>query len=572
MFDLFDMGKRVFVILLIFFLFFSGQGALARDYVCAVYFTFVGCPNCAYTDPVVLTEWTKKYPNLAVIEYAWRGGDWEDPNSKFFGEYASAYKTQAAVPQIVIDKKNIRLGRIDVPKAESVIEKKEFNPCPLIDKSISFEELDLGRLPGFPKIWANGRILIKLNENEWLFQWNGESPPLPAGGQEFSQKELKDLLFAENLFENLENKIFDIVEPQRAEFSGIAFPDSDFIPFCEFENAVKIKPVGNNRISNGIDLSEKPEKAEILPEEEAKSEKEFQFEEEIISESESEEEQQTIELPVIGKIKTEKFSLPMLTFLIGLADGFNPCAFFVLTFLLAALIGLAGARKKILLVGGIFVFFSALSYFLFMAVLLNIFQLGGKIAVLTLIAGAIAVFAGIVNIKDYFFFQKGISLTLPKSRKEKFLARVKNLSLAESTLALIAATVIIAATVNIYELLCTFGFPMVYTRILTLRELHSSEYYLYLIFYNLVYIIPLAAIVLIFALTLGRKTFSQDWVKRLKLVSGFMILFLGLILMLKPKLLENVLTAFGVMFAAMIISGLIIFLDCFYQKIQCQKQ
>jgi hypothetical protein len=235
------------------------------------------------------------------------------------------------------------------------------------------------------------------------------------------------------------------------------------------------------------------------------------------------------------------------------------------------LIGLAGARKKIFLVGGIFIFFSALFYFLFMSVLLNVFKLGQKIIILTTIAGAIAIFAGLVNIKDYFAFQKGISLTLPKSQKAKFIERVKNLSLAQSTLALILATTIIAATVNIYELLCTFGFPMVYTRILTLRELPLLQYYLYLIFYNLIYVIPLIGIVLIFAITLGRKTFSQLWVRRLKLISGFMILFLGSILIAKPKLLENALTTFLVLISATIVSGLIIFINYFYQKLKTKK-
>lgn len=135
-------------------------------------------------------------------------------------------------------------------------------------------------------------------------------------------------------------------------------------------------------------------------------------------------------------------------------------------------------------------------------------------------------------------------------------------------MALVSATAIIAATVNIYELLCTFGFPMVYTRILTLRELSSFKYYLYLIFYNLVYILPLGGIVLIFAVTLGRKTFSQLWVRRLKLVSGFMILFLGLSLILKPKLLESIFTAFLIMLGAIIISGTIIFFHSFYKKHQ----
>ena len=515
--------------------------------VCALYFTYIGCPNCAVCDPIVLTEWPKKYPNLVVIEYGWHGGDWEDPNSQFFGEYAKAYKTQPAVPQLVFDKSNIKLGRIEVPKGESYIKSKISNPCPLIDKSISFENLNLNELPARPKIWANGRVLIKLSENEYLFQWNGENPPKTIGKEKITQKELKELLFTENIFEKLKNKAFDIVEPQKVEFSGSAFPGSEFVPYAEFENAIKIK-VSENLITN------KPEENQNLNEE--------------INQNPEEE---TINLPFIGKIETKKFSLPVLTFLIAIADGFNPCAFFVITALLATLIvtGVSSkteARKKILLVGGIFVFFSAFFYFLFMSVLLNVFERGREILILTLVAGAIAVFAGIVNIKDYFYFQKGISLTLPKGQKEKFFQRLKNLSLTESYWALIGSTVIIATTVNIYELLCTFGFPMIYTRILTLRELSSLEYYLYLIFYSLIYVIPLVIIVLIFAITLGAKRFSQLWVRRLKLSSGFMILFLGLVLMLKPKLLESALTAFSVLFAAIITSGIVILIDSFIKK------
>jgi len=540
------MRKWIFLSLLLIFILFPVQKILAQDNFCALYFTFIGCPNCAHVDPIVLTEWTKKYPNLVIVEYGWQGGDWQNPNSQFFGKYASAYKTQAAVPQIIVDKNNIRLGRIEVPKAETDIKRKKFNPCPLIDESVSFEKLDLTTLPAFPKIWANRRILIKLSENEWLFQWNVENPPKTIGKEKITQKELKELLFTENILEKLKNKVFDIVEPQKVEFSGSAFPNSDFVPYYEFEHAIKINPI-RNEISNGVNTSE------------AKPRKETKGEEEEFKE-------ETVKLPIIGKIETKKFSLPVLTFLIALADGFNPCAFFVLTFLLAALIGLAGARRKILLVGSIFIFFSALFYFLFMSVLLNIFQLGEKITILTIIAGAIAVFAGIVNIKDYFFFQKGISLTLPKTYKEKFIQRVRNLSLAKSVSALVGATIVVAATVNIYELLCTFGFPMIYTRILTLRELSSFEYYLYLIFYNLIYVIPLAIIVLIFAITLGRKTFSQLWVRRLKLVSGFMIFFLGLILMLKPKMLESALTAFSILIVAIAISGAVILIDFIWKK------
>ena len=139
------------------------------------------------------------------------------------------------------------------------------------------------------------------------------------------------------------------------------------------------------------------------------------------------------------------------------------------------------------------------------------------------------------------------------------MQRVKNLSLTESTFALIFATVFIAATVNIYEILCTFGFPMIYTKILTLRELPAFQYYLYLIFYNVFYVSPLAVIVLVFAATLGKKSFSRLWVRRLKLVSGFMILFLGTALIFKPKLLESISASFLILFSGILISALIIF-------------
>lgn len=511
------MKKLIFTIILIILLFFSGQSILAQDSFCAIYFTYIGCPNCAHTDPLVLSEWTKKYPNLVVIEYMWEGGDWSDSNAQFFGDYAEKCHLQAAVPQIIISEDENCLGKIDVPRAENYIQQRKSNPCPLIEESVLFEELDLDQLPARPKIWSNEKILIVLGNNDSLFQWNGKRPKVLDG--------LK----------------FETVEPQKVEFSGIAFSDSKLISYINFENAAKIK------------LSEIPSVAELMKPE---IESEIKEKKELPEEQDEEE----INIPFFGELKTKEFSLPVLTFLLGIADGFNPCAFFILTFLLAALIGLAGARKKILLVGGIFIFFSALFYFLFMSVLLNVFKLGQEIIFLTFIAGMIAVLAGIINIKDYFAFQKGISLTLPKNRKARFIERVKNLSLAKSTFALTVATVVIAATVNIYELLCTVGFPMVYVRILTLRELSSLQYYLYLFFYNLIYIIPLATIVLVFAVTLGRKSFGQVWIRRLKLISGFMILFLGLILVIKPKLLESISTSFLILILAALLGGIIIFI------------
>jgi hypothetical protein len=89
-----------------------------------------------------------------------------------------------------------------------------------------------------------------------------------------------------------------------------------------------------------------------------------------------------------------------LTLVLAGLDAFNPCAFFVLLFLLSMLAH-QKSRKRMLLIGGVFVLVSGLMYFAFMAAWLNVFQLFGHLAWVTLAAGALAVFVGAVNVKDF---------------------------------------------------------------------------------------------------------------------------------------------------------------------------
>ena len=513
--------------------------AQSGEKICTLYFTYIGCPNCAYTDPAVLSEWPEEYPNLVVIEYSWIGGQLGDPNSKFFGEYAQAYRTQAAVPQLVFSKDNIMLGRLDVPKAKQNIKELISNSCPLINKRVIWEQLNLNELKAKPKIWANGRILIKLEENSWLFQWNGKvlSKEI-VGNQTINNSLAKDLLFTSDISAILKNKKFVVVSPSKVKFSGSTFPKSSgLVPYAEFENAIEINV-----------------KAPSAPS--------IATEQEQPSPEEKEKKTEEIELPLFGKIKTEEFSLPLLTAIFAVADGLtNPCGFFVLFFLVGALIGLAGARKRIFLVGSIFVLFFIIYYFLFMALLLNVFMLGKNLAILTTTAGGVCLFAGILNIKDYFFFGKGLSLSISEKKKGKLTERVKELSLAESNSSLIIGSVIVASAISLVAIACTFGIPLAYTKVLSTESLPSLQYYLYLILYNLIYAIPMLAIVLIIAITLGKGQFGESWIKRLKLISGFVILFLGFVLVWNYILLEHVGFILRLIFSAVIISGLVIFIN-----------
>ncbi len=268
---------------------------------------------------------------------------------------------------------------------------------------------------------------------------------------------------------------------------------------------------------------------------------------------------QIITVPLLGDIDASEISLPVMTVILGGLDSFNPCAFFVLFFLLSLLIH-AKSRKRMFLIGGTFVFFSGFIYFVFMAAWLNLFLITGQLRTVTVIAGAVALTVALINIKDFFFFSKGVSLSIPEKAKPKLFERMRNLMKSTSVLSMMAGTVVLALAANAYELLCTAGFPMVFTRVLTLQKLSTAGYYLYLLLYNCIYVLPLASIVVIFTVTLGARKLSEWQGRRLKLLSGLMMFFLGLILLIDPALLNNIFASVGLLAAVLIIFSLTVFI------------
>jgi glutaredoxin len=265
---------------------------------------------------------------------------------------------------------------------------------------------------------------------------------------------------------------------------------------------------------------------------------------------------ESVDIPLLGTLDARTTSLPVLTLFIAGLDSFNPCAFFVLLSLLGLLVH-AQSRNKMLLVGGIFVFFSGFIYFLFMAAWLNLFLVMGHVTAITTAAGVVSILIAAINIKDFFLFKKGVSLTIPDSAKPKLFDRMRKLLRSTSMFSIVIGTTVLAIVANSYELLCTAGFPMVFTRILTLHALPLTSYYLYLVFYNVVYIIPLFLIVLAFSITLGSKKLSERQGRLLKLVSGVMMLGLGGVLVVDPALLNSLMTSFILMAGALGVSLLL---------------
>lgn len=263
-----------------------------------------------------------------------------------------------------------------------------------------------------------------------------------------------------------------------------------------------------------------------------------------------------LRLPVFGHIDPKGLSLPLFTLVMAGLDAFNPCAFFVLLFLLSLLVH-ARSRGRMLLIGGTFVMVSGLVYFLFMAAWLSLFLVVGASPMVTAVAGVLALVIGVLNIKDWFLFRQGPTLSIPAAAKPGLFRRMRGLLSAEGLGTLMLGTVTLAIAANSYELLCTAGFPMVYTRVLTLNGQGGLDYYAYLALYNVVYVLPLLVIVLAFTYTLGARKLTERQGRQLKLLSGVMMLALGLVLLLRPQLLDRLWVgaallgiAFGVTLAA----------------------
>jgi len=241
----------------------------------------------------------------------------------------------------------------------------------------------------------------------------------------------------------------------------------------------------------------------------------------------------TVNLPLLGEIKVSDYGLPLLTIALGLIDGFNPCAMWVLIFLLSLLVNLK-SRKRMALIAGIFVFVSGLVYFIFMAAWLNFFFLLGLTRTLQIILGVFAIAVGSIHIKDFFMFKKGLSLSIPESAKPGIYSRVNRILKAENVTGAIFTVIALAAMVNVVELACTAGLPVIYTQILASHPLSTFEYYAYLVLYNIAYMADDSVMIIIAVVTLSRAKLQEKGGRVLKLVSGLVISLLGLVMIFAP--------------------------------------
>ncbi len=237
---------------------------------------------------------------------------------------------------------------------------------------------------------------------------------------------------------------------------------------------------------------------------------------------------QRLEVPILGSINTN-LPLPLIGIVLGLLDGgFNPCALSVLFFLIAYLMGL-GSRRKCLIMGLIYSIMIFFVYFSFMYGLLKVISIIGYLEVIKNIVGIILIILGIIEMKDFFFYGRWVSLEIPKFAKPTIEKLVKA--------ATIPSALLLGFFVSLVEIPCAGAFPFVYTTLLASRNIQGIENILYLVWYNIFFVLPLVTLTLMFYFGLAKVEEAEkrrmELRKYMRLVAGLIMVLLGIAMLMR---------------------------------------
>lgn len=242
-------------------------------------------------------------------------------------------------------------------------------------------------------------------------------------------------------------------------------------------------------------------------------------------------------VPVLGKIDAKKVSLPIMAMVIGFVDGFNPCAMWVLIFLISMLLGMKD-KKKMWILGLIFLISSGLVYLLFMLAWLNIAVSLSSIRWIQLIISAVALIGAFVNLRSYFKSvikkDEGCEVVDNKKRK-KLMERIKKYTSEKSLLLAMLGVMALAFSVNLIELACSAGLPLIFTQVLALNNLNALQYGIYIFIYLLFFLIDDIVVFVIAMKTFELTGISTKYTKYSHLIGGLIMLIIGLLMIFKPS-------------------------------------
>ena len=239
-------------------------------------------------------------------------------------------------------------------------------------------------------------------------------------------------------------------------------------------------------------------------------------------------------LPLLGKVDIKNTSLVLIIIVLGLVDGFNPCAMWVLLFLISSLIGMENKKRR-WIIGITFLLTSALMYLLIMMSWLNIMVSITSTIVIRSIIAIFAIVFGLVNLIK-FFKSKEVGCTVVKdSKRKKVFDKIRKFTTEKSLLIALVGVITLAISVNLVELACSLGLPVLFSSILGVNNVTEFSAFIYTLIYILFFLIDDLIVFIIAMFTLRITGISNKYSKYSKLIGGILMLIIGLLLLVKPE-------------------------------------
>lgn len=259
----------------------------------------------------------------------------------------------------------------------------------------------------------------------------------------------------------------------------------------------------------------------------------------VVSESESGKDESKYEdtkvkIPLLGTKEAKDVSIGLSAILIGVVDGFNPCAMWILLFLISMLLGMKN-KKRMWILGITFLASSALVYFLFLLSWLNLVVFLNKILYIRVAISFFAVLFGVLQLVNFFFKKDDGCEVVDSKNRKRIIKSIQKIIKEKSFILAVLGIILLAASVNIIELLCSLGLPVMFTQILAINEVSKVGQILYSLLYVLFFMIDDIIIFVIAMKTLEIKAISNKYGKYSHLIGGLIMIIIGVLMVYKPE-------------------------------------
>ena len=242
----------------------------------------------------------------------------------------------------------------------------------------------------------------------------------------------------------------------------------------------------------------------------------------------------SVKAPIIGNVNLKDVSLLTSAVILGLIDGFNPCAMWILLFLISALIGMKD-RKRMWTLGLTFLITSGLVY---MLIMLSWISIAVKITTVVWIRNIIAIIAligAILNLKSFIKSKNsGCEIVDSKKRKNIF-SKIKKFTSEKSFILAFFGIIGLAISVNLVELACSAGLPLIFTELLAINNVSGFIKFIYIGIYIIFFLIDDIIVFTISMYTMKATGISTKYGKYSHLIGGLIMLLIGLLLIIKPE-------------------------------------